>query len=200
VPRSSEPARQLLLDAALSLWAENGIAGTSLREIRLAAGQRNAAALQYHFGNRDGVLVALLQREIPWLVRRRAELLAEAVDLRSTAAVFVLPFAEMATGTEHQRKVVQFLSQLHDDVTRSLAEVAELIGPTGSAEAYQAIRERAGALSDELLAERVRVALSSFLHACAMRARAETRYRGLPAADFRDNIVDMFVGSVLGKC
>lgn len=199
MPRSPEPTRTKLLDAALRLWAVNSIAATSLREIQLEAGQRNSAALQYHFGDKEGVLRALLRREIPWLEHRRAELLAEVTDLRSAAAVFIRPFAELATGSPHERFVVQFLSQLHDDVSRSLADVVELIGHSNSAEAAAAVREWAG-LDDELLAERITVGLSSFLHACAMRAKAEKRYRGLPAEQFRENIVDMFVGSIVGKC
>jgi AcrR family transcriptional regulator len=200
MPRSAEPARQKMLDAALRLWAVNGITGTSLREIRLEAGQKNVAALQYHFGDKEGVLRALLEREIPWLERRRAALLAEIKDLRSAAAVFVLPFAELATGTQHQRFVVQFLSQLHDDVSRSLQDIVELIGPTGSFQAYEAMREWTGGLTDEILAERVTVGLSSFLHACAMRAKNETRHKELAPPQFRENIVEMFVGSIVGKC
>jgi hypothetical protein len=116
------------------------------------------------------------------------------------AAVFVLPFAELATGTEHQRFVVQFLSQLHDDVSRSLQDIVELIGPTGSFQAYEAVRAWTGGLSDDILAERVTVGLSSFLHACALRAKTETRHKELPPELFRENIVDMFVGSIVGKC
>jgi AcrR family transcriptional regulator len=189
-----------MLDAALRLWAVKGIAGTSLREIRMEAGQKNVAALQYHFGDKEGVLRALLEREIPWLEQRRAALLGEVTDLRSAAAVFVLPFAELATGTQHQRFVVQFLSQLHDDVSRSLQDIVELIGPTGSFRAYEAVREWTGGLSDEILAERVTVGLSSFLHACALRAKTETRHKELRPELFRENIVDMFVGSIVGKC
>jgi AcrR family transcriptional regulator len=200
VPRSAEPARQKILDAALRMWAVNGIAGTSLREIRLEAGQKNVAALHYHFGDKDGVLRALLEREILWLEQRRTALLIEVRDLRSAAAVFVQPFAELATGTRHQRFVVQFLSQLYDDVTRSLEDIVELIGPTGSAQAYEAVREWTGGLSDELLAERVTIGLNAFLHACAMRAKTDSRYNGLAPALFRENIIDMFVGSILGKC
>jgi AcrR family transcriptional regulator len=108
VPRSSEPARRQLLDTALRLFAAQGIAAVSLREIRIAAKQRNAGALHYHFGSKEGLLRALLERELPPLVARRRALLAEAAalpagDLRPVAAIFVLPFAEMATGTERER-------------------------------------------------------------------------------------------------
>ena len=44
------------------LFGEHGVENVSLRQIRLAAGQRNAAAVQYHFGDRDGVLRALAER------------------------------------------------------------------------------------------------------------------------------------------
>src|SRR5258707_14573029 len=110
MPRSPEPARRQILDAALGLFAKNGIGGTSLREIRLAAQQGNAGALHYHFGDKDGLLRALLERELPLLVERRKSLLADASDVRSVAAVFVLPFAQLATGTEHERDVVQLLA------------------------------------------------------------------------------------------
>ena len=93
MPRSPEPARRQILDAALQLFATNGITGTSLREIRLAANQRNAAALQYHFTDKEGLLRALLERELPLLVDRRRALLSEAHDLWSIAAVFVLSIA-----------------------------------------------------------------------------------------------------------
>src|ERR1700761_7204515 len=105
MPRSSEPARRQLLDAALRLFATQGIAAVSLREIRLAAKQRNAGALHYHFGSKEGLLKAVLERELPPLVARRRELLALAeaaptADLHAAAAVFVLPFAELATAGE----------------------------------------------------------------------------------------------------
>src|SRR5277367_1605744 len=115
MPRSSEPARRQLLDTALRLFAAQGVAAVSLREIRLAAKQRNAGALHYHFGSKEGLLRALLERELPPLVARRRVLLAEAVksaDLHSVAAIFVLPFAELATGSDHDRSVVLLLSEL----------------------------------------------------------------------------------------
>ena len=59
----------------------SGIAGVSLREIRLAAKQGNAGALHYHFGTKDGLLRALLERELPLLVDRRRVLLAAAPRL-----------------------------------------------------------------------------------------------------------------------
>jgi AcrR family transcriptional regulator len=202
MPRSPEPARRQILDAALRLFATNGIAGVSLREIRLEAGQRNAGALHYHFGTKDGLLRALLDRELPLLVDRRRTLLAEALttsddDLRSAAAVFVLPYAQLATGTEHERHVVQFLSQLHDDVSLSIEDILDLIGDTAANDAGRLLAERLRpGPGPQLLGERIRVGTNSYLHAAAIWARGERRQHHVSDEIFRSNLVDMFLGAV----
>jgi AcrR family transcriptional regulator len=201
MPRSPEPARRQILDAALTLFATNGISAVSLREIRLAANQANAAALQYHFGSKDGLLRALLERELPLLVERRRELLATAHaanddDIRSVAEVFVLPYAQLATGTERERHVVQFLSQLLDDASFSLEDVQELIGDTATLEAGQLLETRlCPHPGRDILSERLRVASNSFLHTAAIWARIERRHR-VSDELFRANLVDMWLGAL----
>ncbi len=197
MPRSPEPARRSILDAALELFAANGIAATSLREIRLAAGQGNAGALHYHFGDKDGLLQALLDRELPLLVDRRRALLPAATDLRSVAAVFVQPFADLATGTEHERQAVQLFSQLNDEVSFSVEDIHALIGETGTGDAYVLLRAKVAEVPDELLAERVRVGLNSYLHAAALWARGAQRSHLVSDEVFRRNLVDMFLGATV---
>lgn len=202
MPRSSEPARRQILDAALRLFAAEGIAAVSLREIRIEAKQRNAGALHYHFGSKDGLLRALLERELPPLVARRRALLVEASaapaeDLRRVAAIFVLPFAEMATGSEHERSVVQLINQLHDDVTLSFSQITDLVGDTAIGEAAALLRERLTAIPRDILSERITVANSIFLHAAALRARGGSREQRLDDHAFRENLVDMFHGALI---
>ena len=50
MPRNADETRTQLMRAAERLFAERGIEVVSLREINRAAAQRNATALQYHFG------------------------------------------------------------------------------------------------------------------------------------------------------
>ena len=202
MPRSSEPARRQLLDTALRLFAARGIAAVSLREIRLAAKQRNAGALHYHFGSKEGLLRALLERELPPLVARRRVLLAEATlsppgGLRPVAAIFVLPFAEMATGSEHERSVVQLINQLHDDVSLSFSQITDLVGDTAIGSASDLLRSRIGGIPAEILAERISLANSIFLHAAALRARGGSREQRLGDRAFRENLVDMFHGALI---
>jgi AcrR family transcriptional regulator len=196
VPRSPEPARRKLLDAALALFAERGISGSTMREIRIAAGQSNTAALQYHFGDRAGLLRALLERELPPLVARRKELLAISDDPWSVAAVFVLPFAEMATGSEHQKLVVRFLSQLLDDHSLTFQEILDLVGDTGTYQSYMLFHQHFPGIPEPLLWERIAVATNSFVHAAALRA-ARTRHEQIVDDEvFRRNLVDMFLGAI----
>lgn len=197
MPRSPEPTRRRILDAALELFATNGIRATSLREIRLAAGQANAGALHYHFGDKDGLLRALLERELPVLVERRRVLLAEAEGVRTAASVFVLPFAELATGTTHERLVVQFLSHLNDDVSTTAEDVRELIGETGTAEAVVLLCEALSDIPPVVLGERIRAGLNGFLHVAALWARGGRRPHLVDDELFRRNLVDMFVGALV---
>ncbi len=57
---TASDTRQLLIDAATRAFAEHGVHNASLLEITRQAGQRNRGAVHYHFGSREGMLVAVL--------------------------------------------------------------------------------------------------------------------------------------------
>jgi AcrR family transcriptional regulator len=200
MPRSPEPARQQILDAALRLFAGRGIAAVSMREIRIEANQRNAGALQYHFGTKDGLLRALLERELPPLIERRRVLLAKAAnqpdDTRVAAAVFVLPFAELATGSARERSLILLLSDLHNDVSLSLDQIMDLVGDTAANDAAMLLRARIQHVPTPILDERLVVANSIYLNAAALRARGGARERRLDDRAFQENLVDMFHGAI----
>ena len=85
-----------LIRAAEQLFAERGSDAVSLREINAAAGATNASAIQYHFGDRRGLVKAVLAKHEPAIEQRRHNLLdryeAEATpDMRELAAALVDP-------------------------------------------------------------------------------------------------------------
>jgi AcrR family transcriptional regulator len=60
VPRFD--TRLALMRAAEQLFAQQGVDRVSLREIAVAAGQRNVSAATYHFGSKRELIEAILER------------------------------------------------------------------------------------------------------------------------------------------
>jgi AcrR family transcriptional regulator len=138
----SDDTRARLLEAAERLFAERGIAGVSLREIGVAAGQRNNSAIQYHFASKQGLVLALCERRMrPVNARRLAMLRAlPADDVRGLVEAFVLPLAEaVRPGSFYLR----FLAQL-------LAGPTQVPRAALALDALQAMRELLGRLARRL--------------------------------------------------
>lgn len=64
---SAVDARQQLLDAALNLFAEHGVAGTTIADIAARAGV-TPAMVHYYFSNRDRLLDAVVQERLREIV------------------------------------------------------------------------------------------------------------------------------------
>jgi AcrR family transcriptional regulator len=73
--------KERLLDAAEQLFAEYGIDATSMRDLTTQAAA-NLASVNYHFGSKEGMVKALLERRLKPLNDERMRLL----DLAESAA------------------------------------------------------------------------------------------------------------------
>jgi AcrR family transcriptional regulator len=107
--------RERLIDAAEELFAERGIEAVSLREIVRASGARNTAALQYHFGDRAGLVRAVLERHHGDVEIRRHALLdayeSDGDDLRTLAHALVQPLAaKLDDGPAYLRILAQLVN------------------------------------------------------------------------------------------
>jgi AcrR family transcriptional regulator len=98
-PGGDTPRR--LIEAAERLFIEGGEEATSLRAITRAAGV-NVAAVHYHFGGRDELLRAVLDRKIAPLNAQRLRLLDQAVathgdrvPVEALLAAFLRPDLEL---------------------------------------------------------------------------------------------------------
>lgn len=89
---STEDTRTALLDAAETLFAEQGFAATSLRALTNRAGA-NLAAVNYHFGGKEELALAVLARRItPVNAERHARL--DRLGARPTTEAIVRAFVE----------------------------------------------------------------------------------------------------------
>jgi AcrR family transcriptional regulator len=118
--------RRRLLDVAERLFATRGLDAVSLRDITETAGA-NMAAVHYHFGSKQELITALVERRSGAIGKRRNSLLDElekspTLDLRSVVRAIVLPTAEMVAEEGGGAYYVAFLATLgdHPEVTPTL--------------------------------------------------------------------------------
>jgi AcrR family transcriptional regulator len=193
-----------LLDAAARLFAERGIENVSIAEIVRSAGQRNTSALHYHFGSRDGVLIALLERHIPDIRTRRLELLELARsrpddEPRSAAEAVVRPITEFARRGWRERAYLRYGSDLANSLDRASPAVRELLRDTSGYEAWDLLQARCPGVPEALWAERMAICTAFIGRAAADRAtqldRGDARSL-LPDDVWVDNLVDMVLGAM----
>lgn len=207
MPGSSggEETRQLLVDAATREFAECGVHTASLLEVTKKAGQRNRGAVHYHFGTREGLLVAVLEEQVDFLAQRERELLTAARqrpgDLASIVEAFVRPSVELADQGWKGRCYLMILCELvEDEPGATHPDVRSALERSGGYEAYTLFETRMPAMPDALRAERMSLATSFILRASADRARAAERETPgrpqLAVEDFIANLVSMAVGMV----
>jgi AcrR family transcriptional regulator len=88
--------KEQLLDAAESLIADHGVDGASVRAITERAGA-NIAAVNYHFGSKDGLVRAAFARRIEPINRERLRLLESCLaapggpTVEAVVSAFVTP-------------------------------------------------------------------------------------------------------------
>ena len=113
----ASPVPDALIRAAERLFAERGSDQVSLREITAEAGATNASAVQYHFGDRRGLIRAVLAKHDVDVERRRHALLdayeeAGTADIRRLAHALVQPLADELGNEDGGPGYLQLLSDL----------------------------------------------------------------------------------------
>ena len=117
-PMNPLGTRERLIVTAERLFAERGIAAVSLREVNLAAGQRNTSSAHYHFGSKEALVEAILDLRQVELGERRQRLYDELTaretppTVRDWVYVLVQPFVEFSARDSETRNFVPFLAHL----------------------------------------------------------------------------------------
>lgn len=105
----------MLLNAAEELFAVNGIDSVSNRRIVEHAGAANHSAISYHFGGRDGLLRALVERHVAEVALRRDELVAglgDSPSIHDFVHCRLRPLFEVFAGLPRPSWRAQFLAQV----------------------------------------------------------------------------------------
>jgi AcrR family transcriptional regulator len=195
-----------LIDAALRLFAEHGTYQVPLATIRSSAGQRNTSVVQYHFGDRDGLIRAIFERYVPPLQQRSAEQLAALPVGATPVAVARAMFAGYADLLDGSRKDLAFLRFAGEVTTRPeqrFEDITELVGSEQAErvnDAIERILAHGTPLSPRLREARVRTAAIMVMHTLAeqasLRAQRRPRRAPLPSSVVLANLADMYVAAL----
>ncbi len=208
---SESGARERLMSAAERLWAEEGLGAVSLNRIRKEAGERNASAINYHFGSERDLLLAVLRRHWHRIARQRRELLAlvdvkgdRRIALRGLVEAMVIPFAATLSSPEQPSCYVQLLAQWYRSAAWRNQQAMKSWGDNAVPEA----RRMAVAILDDLppwiVEQRMRFAISLGTNALADWERVERRPERpashLPREVMVALLIDSHVGLLAGEC
>ena len=132
-PRDGDATRHALVEAATTLFAAQGIDGASIRSINSAAGL-GPAAVHYHFGTKDGLLQAVLERDGGEVMARIEENEQALFDrpapptAREIVEILGAPYLDLLRKDPVRGarwlKIVAELSQADDDRIVQFAEAA----------------------------------------------------------------------------
>jgi len=170
---SGGETRERIVAAAEQLFARDGFDRVTLRQIARESGQGNVAAVQYHFGSKEGLLSAIVDTHRAEIDDHRRALLDAAEeadtppDFTALVGILVAPLAarlDDASGRAYLRIQAQGLhNQKMRPATRSLMRrIGEHLGTLDG-----------GGDSPH----RARFALLLLFHALSDRAEAETSGR-----------------------
>jgi len=114
--RAPEATRERIMDAALDLFGERGLTGTTVRDIAQRA-KVNVAAISYHFGGKDELYRAVATTVIGSIearVRHRVAPLLDNPPRDPAAALKALEdlaetMVEVIVGPEEMRRVARFI-------------------------------------------------------------------------------------------
>lgn len=132
--------KERILGAAEELFARNGFAGASLRELTATA-KVNLAAVNYHFGSKDNLINEVFRRRLDELSSQRLEALQAAREkaqpsLEDILAAFIHPALLLSVDkpggstfvrvlarayAEHNERLRKFLSENYGHVLKEFA-------------------------------------------------------------------------------
>lgn len=116
MPADSHETIDELLDVAERLFAELGVEHVALTRIVASSSQKNRSALHYHFGSRDGVLAAVLNRRLGHINGLRHAILDAAADsgnpIAATVRALVAPLGHIALNESWGADYVRVLAQV----------------------------------------------------------------------------------------
>lgn len=146
--RARERAREVILQAAIELFAERGVSGASISEITSRAGVAQGL-VNYHFGGKDQLVAAVIDRWFETVLGFARvegtpdEMLAAVIDGALTATAYALPLQRAVLAMQQQPSTHRLFAE---------SEARHEPGATAAEDAVRALFRARGA-ADPVLEE-----------------------------------------------
>lgn len=190
MPRDATETRDRLIRAAEHRFARDGVAGARLRDIVRDAGQANDAAVGYHFGSRQGLLVAIAQRHLAAMEAEREE---PGQTVPEVVRQIIEPTAALLS-TESGRDYLRIIEQAVGWAGIEYGQLNELLHHTRLAAQLTSLEDLlAPALGRPLARHRVAEFALFLAASLAQRARAVEggRRQALSRRRYRESLIVM---------
>lgn len=204
-PRRQRLGRDALLDAASVLMDEHGVDGVSLNEIGRASGHQNRSAVSYHFGDREAIVRALIERTSTQIDAERntlfdhLETTGKALTVRTLIEASVSPLSSRLR-TAEGRRYLRLIGQVVES-PRYVRDVAGLLSFNSSTfRATMLLRDLVPPRPPAIQALRGRLIVGVLIRGYADQARmidTDPPPPGLLGVeDFTTALVDLLMGLV----
>jgi AcrR family transcriptional regulator len=196
--------RDALLEHGALLFARHGVAGVTARQLHDAIGARNESALHYHFGDRDGLAMAILRRHLANVEEMRVELAAaieadeRSSDLRALVHALAAPMAEHLS-TPIGRAELRLVAHLSHPSLAYGPSFIVVEAPAGR-QVVRWLWKALGALPAPLAGERLAALRTELISLFALRAQLlddRPKDRDISPHDlFFGNLLDLLVAGL----
>lgn len=204
VAKDASATRDALIRAGERLFASRGVDGALTQDIVRAAGQANGSAVQYHFGSRQGLLLAIATKHITRMEPARHEHLERlrreqrTGDPTGVVDGIVAPTAA-ELDSEDGCDFLRIIAQLAGHAGFRVGAMPEVLLGTALREQLELLNAYCASILPESLAhERVATSVGLLTAMLADRARQLEAGERIPLdhQTFVDNLVLMMVGAI----
>ncbi len=195
----------LLLDAAERLFAERGIDSVSTREIVRASGQSNLSAAHYHFGSREALVAAVIERRLRMINTLRNRRLDELVaagqggDVLAIIRATVGALAEVVRTEPWGPGYVCMVAANNFNPKVPLQDLIEADSVSGLVRCNRMLSALLSELPTQVFRERVRIVNSEFTYSIARWVRAHGAVTSATRRRFEamvNNLVDFLAAGM----
>lgn len=192
--------REFILATAERLFAEQGVAAVSNRQVSEAAGQANNFAVGYHFGTKADLVLAIVRRHAPAIEQRRAEMLVAikgSSNLRDWVGCLVRPLTDHLASLGSPSWYARFIAQVTIDPAFRRMVVDETVASASMQETIEGLTRCMPVLPEDVREERGDMSRQLIVHMCAERERALQAGTATPRATWEAaavGLVDALVG------